>query len=115
MTYTHGHHESVLRSHTWRTAENSSAHLLPLLRPGQRLLDVGSGPGTITGDLALLVAPGETVGIDAAADVVALAQEHARDLGVENLRFEVADLFALALPRCLVRRDPHAPGAPAPR
>ena len=46
--YTHGHHESVLRSHRWRTAENSAGYLLPLLRPGMRLLDVGSGPGTIT-------------------------------------------------------------------
>ena len=26
--YTHGHHESVLRSHRWRTAENSAAYLL---------------------------------------------------------------------------------------
>ncbi|MFL6288356.1 MAG: methylase, partial [Actinomycetes bacterium] len=23
--YTHGHHESVLRSHTWRTIANSAA------------------------------------------------------------------------------------------
>ncbi|HEY5014719.1 MAG TPA: SAM-dependent methyltransferase, partial [Acidimicrobiia bacterium] len=29
--YTHGHHESVLRSHRWRTAENSAAYLLPEL------------------------------------------------------------------------------------
>src|SRR3984957_7683298 len=98
MTYTHGHHESVLRSHTWRTAENSSAYLVPELRPGQRLLDVGCGPGTITADLALLVAPGDVVGIDAAADVVTQAQEHAQGLGVENLRFEAADLFALGFP-----------------
>jgi len=34
VTYTHGHHASVLRSHTWRTAENSAAHLLPHLRAG---------------------------------------------------------------------------------
>ena len=43
-TYTHGHHEAVLRSHTWRTAENSAGYLLNSLVPGQRLLDVGCGP-----------------------------------------------------------------------
>ena len=81
MTYTHGHHESVLRSHTWRTAENSSAYLLPYLRPGQSLLDVGCGPGTITADLALLVAPGDVVGFDVAPDVVAQAAAHAERTG----------------------------------
>jgi ubiquinone/menaquinone biosynthesis C-methylase UbiE len=98
MPYTHGHHESVLRSHTWRTAQNSSAYLLPHLRAGQSLLDVGCGPGTITADLALLVAPGEAIGIDAAADVVAQAQEHAASLGVANLRFEAGDVFSLGYP-----------------
>jgi ubiquinone/menaquinone biosynthesis C-methylase UbiE len=98
MTYTHGHHESVLRSHTWRTAENSAAHLLAHLRPGQDLLDVGCGPGTITADLALLVAPGQVVGLDEAPDVVAQAEAHATDLRLENLRFEVADLFSLGYP-----------------
>src|SRR4051794_41900637 len=52
MTYTHGHAESVLRSHRARTAENSAAYLLPHLTPTDRLLDIGSGPGTITADLA---------------------------------------------------------------
>ena len=52
MTYTHGHAESVLRSHRARTAANSAAYLLPYLGPTHRLLDVGSGPGTITADLA---------------------------------------------------------------
>ena len=98
MTYTHGHHESVLRSHTWRTAENSSAYLLPHLRAGQSLLDVGCGPGTITADLALLVAPGEVVGFDAAPEVVAQAAARAAELGLENVRFEVGDLFALPYP-----------------
>ena len=31
--YTHGHHEAVLRSHRWRTADNSAAYLLPQLEP----------------------------------------------------------------------------------
>jgi ubiquinone/menaquinone biosynthesis C-methylase UbiE len=98
MTYTHGHHESVLRSHTWRTAENSCAYLLPHLLPGQSLLDIGCGPGTITADLAQLVAPGEVVGLDAAEDVLDLAREHAQGLGLDNLRFAQGDLFALEFP-----------------
>jgi SAM-dependent methyltransferase len=72
-TYTHGHHDSVLRSHRWRTAENSAGYLLPHLRAGDDLLDVGCGPGTITLDLARRVAPGRVVGLDAAAEVVAEA------------------------------------------
>jgi ubiquinone/menaquinone biosynthesis C-methylase UbiE len=96
MTYTHGHHESVLRSHTWRTAENSASYLIPHLRPGMTLLDIGCGPGTITTDLALLVGPGQVIGLDSSADVVAQAQEHAAPLGLANLRFEVGDLFALS-------------------
>ena len=62
--YTHGHHESVLRSHTWRTAENSAGYLIGELRPGMELLDIGCGPGTITLDLAARVAPGRAVGVD---------------------------------------------------
>ena len=42
--YTHGHHESVLRSHRWRTAENSCAYLLPHLGPDMTLLDVEMQP-----------------------------------------------------------------------
>jgi SAM-dependent methyltransferase len=97
MAYTHGHHESVLRSHTWRTAENSAGYLLPHLQAGMSLLDIGCGPGTITTDLARLVAPGQVVGLDASVDVVARAQAHAAaSAGPATLRFEVGDLFALS-------------------
>jgi SAM-dependent methyltransferase len=98
MTYTHGHHESVLRSHTWRTAENSAAYLLPHLRPGLSLLDIGCGPGTITADLAELVAPSQVIGLDAADDVIAQATAYAAERGVAHLRFEVGDLFHLPYP-----------------
>ena len=76
-TYTHGHHESVLRSHRWRTAANSAAYLLPHLRAGQDLLDVGCGPGTITIDLARIVAPGRVVGVDRAEAPLAAARADA--------------------------------------
>lgn len=72
--YTHGHEEPVLRSHRWRTAANSAAYLLPHLAPGMAVLDVGCGPGTITADLARLVAPGPVVGIDRAEEAVAEAR-----------------------------------------
>jgi ubiquinone/menaquinone biosynthesis C-methylase UbiE len=90
--YTHGHHDPVLRSHRWRTAENSAAYLLPRLRPGARLLDVGCGPGTLTVDLARRVAPAAVLGIDFAASVVSEARDHAREAGVTNVAFESRDL-----------------------
>ncbi|HWE65538.1 MAG TPA: methyltransferase domain-containing protein [Acidimicrobiales bacterium] len=95
MAYTHGHHESVLRSHTWRTAENSSAYLLLRLRPGLTVLDIGCGPGTITADLARLVAPGRVVGVDAAPDVLAQARAHAESVEGINVSFEPGDIYAL--------------------
>ena len=88
MTYTHGHAEPVLRSHRWRTAENSCAYLLPHLRPDMTLLDVGCGPGSITADLAGRVA--SAVGVDRSEDVVAAARaDH------PEVEFRAADLFAL--------------------
>jgi ubiquinone/menaquinone biosynthesis C-methylase UbiE len=92
-TYTHGHHESVLRSHRRRTAANSAAYLLDRLSPGCDLVDVGCGPGTITVDLARRLAPGRVVGVDRSAEVVETARRDAGD--VPNLEFRTADAHAL--------------------
>jgi SAM-dependent methyltransferase len=97
-TYTHGHHESVLRSHEWRTAANSAAYLLDRLGPGMDLLDVGCGPGTITIDLASLVAPGRVLGIDRAAEVVAQAGARLRETAGPNVSFATGDVYALDVP-----------------
>jgi SAM-dependent methyltransferase len=94
--YTHGYHDSVLRSHRWRTAENSAAYLLPALRPGLDLVDVGCGPGTLTADLAARVAPGRTRAIDASAAVLDDARTVARERGVA-VEFAVGDAQALDL------------------
>ena len=93
--YTHGHHESVLRSHTWRTAENSAGYLLRYLKAGQELLDVGCGPGTITMDLADRVAPGRVVGIDSEGEVIARADALRKSRGLTNVTFSIGDVYAL--------------------
>jgi len=94
--YTHGHHESVLRSHRWRTAENSAAYLLPHLKPHMRILDVGCGPGTITAGLAGYVPQGHVTGIDAEPDIVEQARAAASEHG--NLDFTTGDVYALDYP-----------------
>ncbi|MFE0426788.1 methyltransferase domain-containing protein [Streptomyces sp. NPDC058953] len=96
--YTHGHHESVLRSHAWRTAANSAAYLIGELTPGLRVLDIGCGPGTITADLAELVPGGRVTGVDLAPGIVERAREHAAGRGLSNTEFAVADVNDLAYP-----------------
>ncbi|MFJ4466081.1 class I SAM-dependent methyltransferase [Streptomyces sp. NPDC089424] len=96
--YTHGHHESVLRSHTWRTAANSAAYLLGSLKPHMRILDIGCGPGTITADLAALVPQGHVTGADRAPEVLERARATAAGRALTNIDFEVADVHALDHP-----------------
>ncbi|HEY2763133.1 MAG TPA: methyltransferase domain-containing protein [Pseudonocardiaceae bacterium] len=94
-TYTHGHAESVLRSHVWRTVDNSAAYLAGHLRPGISVLDVGCGPGTITTDLAQRVAPGRVLGIEPVPEPLARARATARQAGVGNVAFVLGDVYAL--------------------
>src|SRR5687768_3683320 len=93
MTYTHGHHESVLRSHKWRTLDNSAAYLAPHLTPGTTVLDIGCGPGTITADIGRRVAPARVLGIDPSAAVI---EEARRSAGAgANVELSVGDVYAL--------------------
>ncbi|MFC4335281.1 methyltransferase domain-containing protein [Salininema proteolyticum] len=96
--YSHGHHASVLKSHTWRTAENSAAYLIPELEPDHFLLDVGCGPGTITADLARLVRWGRVVAVDREPAIVGRAAEHLAANGVHNAELRTADVLDLPFP-----------------
>lgn len=90
--YTHGYDESVLRSHSWRTVDNSAAYLAPHLRPGMSLLDVGCGPGTITAEFAHRLAPGRVVAIDRSVEVLTTAGAAAEAAGV-TVDFVQADIY----------------------
>ena len=94
-TYSHGHAEAVLRSHRWRTAENSAGYLLPLLRPTDRLLDIGTGPGTIAADLAVRLSAGSVTGLDNAPTAVAETRRLAAERGLRNLTVTLGDVYAL--------------------
>ncbi|MBL3666291.1 methyltransferase domain-containing protein [Streptomyces sp. M2CJ-2] len=96
--YTHGHHESVLRSHTWRTAENSAGYLLGVLEPHMRILDIGCGPGTITADLAALVPDGHVTGLDREPGILEQARAVAGERGLTNTTFATGDVHALDFP-----------------
>lgn len=87
--YTHGYDSWVVEIMAARKASVEAAFLLPYLRRGMRLLDVGCGPGTITVGLAAAVAPGEVVGIDREPSQIEQARALAGELGVTNVRFKL--------------------------
>ncbi|MGP9682404.1 MULTISPECIES: methyltransferase domain-containing protein [unclassified Brachybacterium] len=95
--YTHGYGAAVLGNHRTRTVENSAAHLLPHLEPGQRLLDVGSGAGTITVDLARIVGPQNLVALEVNEEAAALTRAELARQGVEGAQVLVGDAQALDL------------------
>jgi SAM-dependent methyltransferase len=93
-SYTHGHHESVLRSHSNRTIANSAEYLRPHLVAEATLLDVGAGPGTITAEFAEHVAQVTATEIGAAE--LALSQRLAAERGLANIDFSVEDVHTLS-------------------
>src|SRR6476659_5521983 len=97
-TYTHGHDVSVVSQHRKRTAEEAAAFLLPELKPGMRLLDVGCGPGSITRGLAERLVPGEVVGIDLSQEALASAREDAAARGLGNLSYVEGSVYELPFP-----------------
>lgn len=81
-----------------RRAASHAQFLLPYLRPGMNLLDCGCGPGSITSDLAEMLAPGSVVGVDIGESQIELARAHAVARGLNNIRFDLASVYALPFP-----------------
>jgi len=73
-----------------------------------RLIDCGCGPGSITVDLAEILAQGEAIGIDLRESAVAEARMLARTRGIANVRFEVASVYQLPYPMPHSTRHSHA-------
>jgi ubiquinone/menaquinone biosynthesis C-methylase UbiE len=69
--------------------------LLPYLKPGMSLLDCGCGVGSITLDLAEIVAPGPVIGLDMDEGQLEIARQSARERGLNNVTFEQGDVYRL--------------------
>ena len=93
--YTLGFSQEILDALMRRTADTNAAHLLPYLKPGMRILDVGCGPGNISVGLAQAVAPGELHGIDNEESQVNVARAIAARYQQENAIFHVSDAGSL--------------------
>lgn len=89
-TYTMGYAEAFVRRLEERSIRFEGAFLLPHLRSGMSLLDVGCGPGSITVGLARTVAPGPVVGADASHGQLERARRNAAESGVGNVEFRTA-------------------------
>ena len=93
--YTMGYSEEFLQLLDRRSAETHAAYLLPHLKDGDRVLDFGCGPGTITVGLARAIEPGEVHGIDMEESQIAMARSAAEAGGHDNATFHVGDVTAL--------------------
>lgn len=96
--YSVGYDRAAADFFSQRRASTQAAFFLPQLRSGMRLLDGGCGPGTISIDLAEIVAPGEVIGVDVEPTQVEWARVSATTRCVSNIRFEVGNLYSLPFP-----------------
>ena len=90
--------DAFARLQPLHNAENNAAYLLPLLRPGLRLLDFGCGSGNISVGLAKAVDPGELHGVDIEEAQVEVARALAVSEETGNAIFHVGDVTALPFP-----------------
>ena len=93
--YTMGYDENFQQLLRRRSVESHAAYLLPHLKPGDRVLDFGCGPGTISIGLAKAVDPGEFHGVDMEETQIEMARAAADAGGHANATFHVGDVTAL--------------------
>ena len=91
--YTHGYHEAIVSTYALRTAEECAAFLLPHLRADTVVLDMGSGPGTITAGLARRA--GRVIGLDASEEMVEAGRSLVEARGIDNATFRLGSAYEL--------------------
>ena len=90
--YIMGYSDAYLRILSSRSAAEACGYLMPHLKLGLRVLDVGCGPGSISAGLAKAKAPGELRGIDIEPSQVEMASQMAAEWELSNAEFSVGDV-----------------------
>ena len=96
--YAMGYSDIFVQMLERRSAGRNASHLLPHLRAGMELLDLGCGPGSITAGLADAVRPGTVTGLDLNESQLDIARERARRLGLENMELTSGDALRMPFP-----------------
>lgn len=92
--YKDGYNPYVSKTHSWRSAKNCSSYMLSYIKPTDKILDVGCGPGSITCDLAGYVPQGEVVGIEPTEELLDEAVTINANK-VKNVKFEKGSVYKL--------------------
>ncbi len=93
--YIHGGDPAAHQRFQTRTVQDQAAFFTPYLQPGMRLLDCGSGPGTITVGLAELILPGTVTGIDLDDNAIETARNYAESRQIKNTTFQPGNVHQL--------------------
>ncbi|KAH6672631.1 methyltransferase [Plectosphaerella plurivora] len=91
--YTQGYSKATTGTHASRTVQSDASFLIDRIKPTDKILDVGCGPGSITSGFGSLVPQGSVLGIDLSVDVLIAACD-ALPKDITNVAFQAADLLA---------------------
>ncbi|KAI5962497.1 uncharacterized protein KGF55_003573 [Candida pseudojiufengensis] len=97
--YKKGYQQSVSNTHAWRTVENSGKFITAVLQPDFKVLDAGSGPGTITIDFAKnYLNDGSIVGIEPTQQLIDESNELKLKQNVSNAKFKLGSIYNIPFP-----------------
>ena len=93
--YTPGYTQTASNFMAQRTVASHAGFVISRLKPEQRLLDCGCGPGSISCDFAQILKRGHVHGIDREESQIELARNRALQLALSNITFDVASIYNL--------------------
>lgn len=73
------------------------AQICEVIRPGDTVLDLGCGPATQLAMVARLNPRTNFIGVDLSDEMLDIAREHVASQGLQNVRFERADMSRLTM------------------